>query len=738
MNKFTEIIHEKKPIALLIGSGISVPAPASLLSGNEFSKNIIKRISPNTAIETQLLELCDPQRKNRRNKGDFLRFEGLMQIIYDHFDPELNILDIINRSNLPNLNHFMLANLLKFGCIIFTTNFDNLLELACIELNIPFKEYLTQEDYHIQKSIDSQQTPIFKLHGSLKKYQNEWIDAKYSIKATLNSIGQSDDKLQFAPAQKRVLEEYLQNYDLIVMGYSGYDDFDIGPLLKSIPSEKRVIWINHIDNDAAESYGSWEELIQAPRDKNGDFISKHEQLLFELGENANIRNPHDILLLNIKTEKVLEFLNQKFQVPPEIDQLKSMPKGTTVVVDKNQQFFDSWAKEHLNSPGDQFLGCSMLFNSIQRVDEALDCSFQALEHFQSTNDKLKIAVCFKNIAAIYHELNDQNLFLENAKKSLEFFEAINNLDGISAIKQTLGIYYFETGKWDLALNFLNESFSLTTNATMKISTLQTIGMIYQNRGQYVEARTNYQKSLELAEKSGIIALVGNGLTLLGILSFLTGDYDAALTNFQTSLKIDKNLGNSYGIVSNMQYISQIYLKQNKIDESKAYLHKCLQIHESTKNRAGIAETFFQMGQLCDENNDRESAFTYYTNALKIDEELNNLDGVAKDFHQIGNYYSQKDFETAIDFYKKSLSISQQLGDKLHIATIYAQIGLMHKKKNNYEHAIKYLYHACKFFLKLHNPYFNEVIADLKEIKQEIGWLRFGKYYIKALQQKIPI
>ena len=67
------------------------------------------------------------------------------------------------------------------------------------------------------------------------------------------------------PFKKPALNNLVNKRTLIVMGYSGTDDFDIGPALHEIKNLKRLIWIDHslnpqIEIDFAKAADNREEI----------------------------------------------------------------------------------------------------------------------------------------------------------------------------------------------------------------------------------------------------------------------------------------------------------------------------------------------------------------------------------------------------------------------------------------------------------------------------------------------
>jgi len=104
----------------LAGAGISLSPPSSLPTGAMILTNLIKLATPSDYYD-ELIELTNPNRKDKKSSGDFLRFEQVMEVIHHNLDPKLQILDFIGEVNSPNRNHEFLAKAARQGDLIFTT-----------------------------------------------------------------------------------------------------------------------------------------------------------------------------------------------------------------------------------------------------------------------------------------------------------------------------------------------------------------------------------------------------------------------------------------------------------------------------------------------------------------------------------------------------------------------------------------------------------------------------------------
>jgi len=240
-----DLIHIQKRLTFLVGAGSSKERPSCLTAGNEMKEAIIKFGCEQKCIN-DILQL------------ENLRFEALVEIFQNHFDEELKIIDYYGNCDKPNLQHYFFAHMLKNGNYLMTTNFDCLIELALIYLGYPKEKIIpviTQGDFK-KFSIPSVlykrgEIPIYKLHGTPKNIISKEI-TRNSLIATIKSLGKNKRGIsifQIEPFKHEALKNLLLDRTLVVIGYSGLDDFDIIPSIKNLSIYDKIIWIKHKGND---------------------------------------------------------------------------------------------------------------------------------------------------------------------------------------------------------------------------------------------------------------------------------------------------------------------------------------------------------------------------------------------------------------------------------------------------------------------------------------------------------
>lgn len=205
-------------LGVFFGAGVS--RNAGLPLANELKNEILN-----------VMEMSEYQ-----NALSHIPFEQFMEFVIGFSNENNDILEIFNQGN-PTLFHELMAHCIKNGKIknILTTNFDMLLEKACIDKNVNICRLCNEQEFNL-KDIT---TPCYiKIHGS--------IDDISSTRIILSDITKNEN----IESRNRVLNYFFNDTNeeiVIILGYSCSDVFDILPFMKSNNNDfsKKIIFIEH-------------------------------------------------------------------------------------------------------------------------------------------------------------------------------------------------------------------------------------------------------------------------------------------------------------------------------------------------------------------------------------------------------------------------------------------------------------------------------------------------------------
>lgn len=210
VNRLQTTIAEK-PITFLLGSGISLFPPSSVVNGQLVTKALAYRLSQGTS----------PQRLIRR-AIESSAFEHVLQLNPDQ-EAARDWLTQLFGATAPNSIHISVARICRdHGAHVITTNYDGLLEAAGRQVGLQWCTLVDEDDEHLDPSAPN----LFKIHGSISNRNS--LLFTMSHEAPLPSWKASH------------FDRLTRDRVVIVVGYSG-KDFEICPALLGSKANA-VIW----------------------------------------------------------------------------------------------------------------------------------------------------------------------------------------------------------------------------------------------------------------------------------------------------------------------------------------------------------------------------------------------------------------------------------------------------------------------------------------------------------------
>lgn len=224
-----------RPVAVFIGSGLSVPEPSSLPTSKEA---IVSLLNLDWVEGDEKFPITESQIENSDLYN--IRFEHMLSIFNEWGKHDLgNLLRQFNDAP-PNWYHKRIAELCqkeKIKCII-TTNFDSCIEKALQDYDVAYNVIATHEDKY---SDDVNIINIFKIHGTIELSNDRYLAR--GLGATLESIYSGLETWK-----KNILLKLLEQYTFVFLGYSGYDSYDINPIFYEL-SNSHLFWVVHKSSD---------------------------------------------------------------------------------------------------------------------------------------------------------------------------------------------------------------------------------------------------------------------------------------------------------------------------------------------------------------------------------------------------------------------------------------------------------------------------------------------------------
>lgn len=255
------------------------------------------------------------------------------------------------------------------------------------------------------------------------------------------------------------------------------------------------------------------------------------------------------------------------------------------------------------------------------------------------------------------------------------------------------------------------------------SSLNLIGVIYRNLGNYDKSIEFYKNALKVAESVKDSTQIGFAYTNLGGLYRLEGNNNLALEFTLRSLTVFEKLKMKEGIAYCSINIGLIYYRQQDYSKAQEYLDYSLKLRGEINDRRGRAQTLNLMGNVQAAQNKLNEAMQYYGEAEKQYTALSDKKGLAEVWTGIGRiYYAKKDFAAAAKYYQHALDMSNQISFANGQLTNLINLGLINAQQNNFVIADNNFSNALKIAGEIKDIYSQlecyKSIAEYNEIKED--------------------
>ncbi|MFX1238443.1 MAG: tetratricopeptide repeat protein [Promethearchaeota archaeon] len=693
---FKELLKHGNKLTFLVGAGCSTDPPSCLPLGREMIEAIVKHSCAESEIE-KLLEIED------------LRFEQLVEIIRDKLDPDLKVIDYYSECDKPNLQHFFLAKMIKEGHFVITTNFDFLIERALLESGVPKGDIvpvISRRDYENPEYQDpvalfkKGKKAVYKVHGSIKNLITG-EDTRDSLVATIQAFGsgkEGESVFQLENFKRPAIEALSDGRSLVIIGYSGSDDFDVVPTLKVLKNIKNVFWIDHVQNYTREEmvfeFDDWD-----PRNK--DTSDRIARILTEIMQARNATNIYRVkanttTLIQRTMEQLPKLSTDQFDMPP-----KAWLEKKIDVTYKHVRFYIPF----------------LIFKEFNLYDEAMECCQRILEIARQERNNELMSEILGEIGFLFYEKDELDEAITKFQESLALIETFDILKGKAPILNNIGLVLNQRGKYHEAIEYYQKALEIAEKLgtqSERADYLNNIAYILEWQGTYDEALKIYQRALSIDEQLGNLRGRATRLNNIGHVLKLQGKVKEALQMQEQALAIAEQLGDSREKVI---YLNNVAISLNdKGNDLQAlnYLREALDISERFNYPCGKVITLNSKGTIIMGFKQLENALKEHKEALALSEQLNYLEGKGVSLSNIGRVLKlQGKLDKALENFRNALAIYDKMSHLRGKAVILSNIGTILLEKEDLNGALRHFQEALAI---------NEKLGISMGINANKGWI----------------
>lgn len=557
-----------KETAIFCGAGISFNSGLPLV--NDLLKYILRLVGVNNNDAEKLLKSNLP-------------FEAFIQTLIDEASVD-DILEIFSKGE-PNTNHDLIAEILNSGYVktVMTTNFDTLIERALTKIGlnegVNYQVFSTEEEF---KNIDwkSETIKIIKIHGCISNKKEMAITMELVARRIIN---QQKNYLISSFFSSKI------NSNILVLGYSCSDLFDISPIIESLEDNKsQITFLEHNSSNKEIKI----ESISLKNFKNPfqDYIGK--RIYFQTDE---------------FTKQLWKSILSK---PYELKQFEISWK-------KN---IDKWLQEITSySSGMKNQISARLFYDIGEYNLSIKIWEEGLTIVQKENNLLFFYAQLGNIGMALNAIGKFTDAKKCLEESVKVCREIGNIQGEISQLQALGNIYRNLREFDNAIESFNKAVSLAekNESDSLCSTLGNLATIYNQIEDYDNAIKILQKGLPIALATGSKQSEGSMLTSLGIAFFQKGDIEKAVDLVMESIKVTRQIGDRQGKCMSLHNLSNFCLQIEDYENCFKHSRNGLEIAKEIGIRPSEASAYYNIGTCHFFKGEQELAISHLNKAIEI-------------------------------------------------------------------------------------------------------------------------
>lgn len=639
------------------GAGISMDSPSYFPCAGPIMQSVIDSLTSDNEIRNELKKknIRDGLGSDYASSGDYLRFEKLIEVI-SYVDKQLYLLDAIKNYQSPNLNHYNLAKLAIDGHFVFTTNFDDLIERAILNLGYNPRTICSKKDYVTFSNNDTGFIPVFKLHGSYYRYAGrgkEKRNAKKTIQATIRSIVSNKSALLLDHYKADLLERCIKaTGKLVFVGYSGSDDFDIVPSLLQMDI-KDILWIDHSDKSVSNK-----NVVKYYLNEDSGRSRLLRKQVETIGHAARLYSTDTSCYLS-KIGKIKRKNIQDKEVPIQttfdehiIDWSERMTEDEKLYILGNLfrelEFYQQAINILMPIPclSEKYIESQLLVNDclcqMSRYKDALDV-LEALLKIDGIEQTEQYVRVMGGEAYVRYRISADDSHLD-----FLFNEVLNKAEKTSRLRgsamNNYALYLHDNGRIDEAMSLYKRCYHYSVkhgdfeNACLSSYNLANI---WFDRGEINKADQWAMKNRNHADLMGDhrqLSLVENQLANI---SYIRGDYDAAISYCNHSIERDNYLGNKSDSSVNELLLGQCYFEKGNYKKAIIHYNESYRLFNLADDKFFLYELLFHKIML-------------YIKTKKIEKAKDIINywskNVNNSYNNIEKYYYKISFKT-VEFFQ---------------------------------------------------------------------------------------
>ncbi|MEI7724181.1 MAG: tetratricopeptide repeat protein [Bacteroidota bacterium] len=329
-----------------------------------------------------------------------------------------------------------------------------------------------------------------------------------------------------------------------------------------------------------------------------------------------------------------------------------------------------------------------------KPDTALVISRQAVEISQRINFSYGVIRGMNSMAICYWYQNNPRMAIPTFHKALAIAVKDQNADLESMVSGNLGIYYGVLGVSDSCMKYnlmaLNAAKKLP-DKTRYIKSVSDLGMVFYNKGSYVEAIEYIIESKNYYESNHLLYDLVISYVRLGLVYSSINDFEKSIGNYRKGLQVNDSVKDVKLEMTILQNIGLLYIEIRKnLDSAELYLNRALEMARENHSQETMLSAMANLGNIALDKKEYKEAISIFNDVLKLPQIPNQNKEHAAILVNLGKaYLGLGDIGRAKDYAEKGIKLAEAQKFVTFERTACKILGDIEARKKNYKEALGY-------------------------------------------------
>ncbi len=263
-----------------------------------------------------------------------------------------------------------------------------------------------------------------------------------------------------------------------------------------------------------------------------------------------------------------------------------------------------------------------------------------------------------------------------------------------------------------------------------------LGVVDQERGRYVEARTCHRNAHELYsslnDRRGMANQIGN----LANIARIVGDFDEAVEKYQQALNLHSELNDSQGMARDLGNLADVFRLLGDMPRARDCQVRAIEIDRINQHSHLLSSDLGTLGLIAENEDHLEEAQSWYSEALDLFRMTGDKIGEIRTLTNLGNVARKRfEFDQAQGYYQAAVELSHSIKHTRGEVLALAGLGLVYQQRDP-THSLPYQHLAIRLAKQLGDSEINwRVLGGRGDTHRLLGKFSAAyRDYIKAIQQ----